>query len=149
MPSITDAIENFLNQLIEEKDELVISRNELADYFSCAPSQINYVLTTRFTLDRGYMVKSKRGGSGNITISRASHGDDYILSLLNDLADGVTLFRAEHILDRLFRDKILSARERELLLTAISDKSLSFPIDIKDKMRGQIVKEIIIKLLSM
>ena len=62
MANISDIIERFLLDSLEKSDRISISRNELADYFDCAPSQINYVLSTRFTLDRGYIIESRRGG---------------------------------------------------------------------------------------
>ena len=62
---ISDTIEEFIKALLEETEmEIELKRNELAEYFSCAPSQINYVLATRFTLDHGYIIESKRGGGG-------------------------------------------------------------------------------------
>ncbi len=63
---LSDIIEDFIKEMFQENNEseLQIKRNELANYFSCAPSQINYVLTTRFTEDKGYYIESKRGGGG-------------------------------------------------------------------------------------
>ena len=68
MANISDVIEQFLLDSLGEDDSLELSRNELANYFSCAPSQINYVLATRFTPDRGYAIISKRGGGGGIRV---------------------------------------------------------------------------------
>ncbi len=64
MARLSDIIEDFIKEMFQENNEseLQIKRNELANYFSCAPSQINYVLTTRFTEDKGYYIESKRGG---------------------------------------------------------------------------------------
>ena len=70
MANISETIEQFIIATLGENDSVDISRNSLAEYFSCAPSQINYVLDTRFTIDRGYVKESKRGGSGYIKISR-------------------------------------------------------------------------------
>ena len=64
MANISDIIESFLLETLGDNDTLNISRNELANYFACAPSQINYVLSTRFTPDRGYLIESRRGGAG-------------------------------------------------------------------------------------
>ncbi len=72
MANISDVIEKFLIDAIGGDRSIVINRNELADYFSCAPSQINYVLATRFTLDRGYVIQSRRGGGGYVTLIRIS-----------------------------------------------------------------------------
>ena len=75
MARISDIIAKFINDMIEEeKDkEIIIQRNELADKFNCAPSQINYVLTTRFTTEKGYVIESRRGGGGYIIIKRIEY----------------------------------------------------------------------------
>ena len=70
MARLSDMIEDFINALLNESDgQLELQRNELADYFECAPSQINYVLATRFSVDRGYYIESRRGGGGYIRLS--------------------------------------------------------------------------------
>src|SRR5690242_17713209 len=72
MARLSDIIEEFIKQMFNENREniIFIQRNELADQFRCAPSQINYVLTTRFTYERGYLIESKRGGGGHIAIKQ-------------------------------------------------------------------------------
>src|SRR5690606_12275077 len=72
MRNISDLIEQYLKQMLQDSSEgtVEIQRNELADRFSCVPSQINYVISTRFTLEKGYLVESKRGGGGYIRIQR-------------------------------------------------------------------------------
>ena len=67
---MSDIIEKFIKELFNEKDSIEIQRNELAEYFNCVPSQINYVISTRFSPERGYYVESRRGGGGNIKIKR-------------------------------------------------------------------------------
>ena len=77
MARFSDTIENFIKDMINEERErqVLIQRNELADKFSCAPSQINYVLTTRFTYEKGYIIESKRGGGGCIVIKKITYDD--------------------------------------------------------------------------
>lgn len=72
MRNISDIIENYLKQVLElsESEIVEIKRSEVANKFQCVPSQINYVINTRFTMEKGYMVESKRGGGGYIRISR-------------------------------------------------------------------------------
>ena len=70
MASISDVIEQFILQALADDDLLQLSRNDLATFFSCAPSQINYVLSTRFTPEKGFMIESKRGGGGCINLIR-------------------------------------------------------------------------------
>ena len=75
MARISDIIAQFINDMIEDEKnkEVIIQRNELADKFNCAPSQINYVLTTRFTTEKGYLIESRRGGGGYIIIRRVEY----------------------------------------------------------------------------
>ena len=73
MSNISDIIEEFILQQLEDSDNIDLSRNELANFFSCAPSQINYVLSTRFTAPKGYIVESHRGGGGFIRLIRVNY----------------------------------------------------------------------------
>ena len=70
MASIADKIEVFIKELMDNESTIQIKRNELATLFNCAPSQINYVLMTRFTIDKGYYIDSKKGGGGYIQITK-------------------------------------------------------------------------------
>ena len=77
MARLSDVIEEFIKQMFNDsnKNTVFIQRNELADQFRCAPSQINYVLTTRFTYEKGYLIESKRGGGGHIAIKQLEYGN--------------------------------------------------------------------------
>lgn len=74
MRNLADAIENFIiRQLLEDsEDTVLVQRNELADKLSCAPSQISYVISTRFTPEKGYLVESRRGSGGFVRIVRVA-----------------------------------------------------------------------------
>ena len=98
MARISDTIEEFLKLLLEESGgKLEIQRNELADYFECAPSQINYVLATRFSLESGYYIESRRGGGGYIRIIYLDiNDDDYLYRLIRKGYKG--FFNPEEIL---------------------------------------------------
>ena len=122
MANVSDQIEKFIIATIGDNDSIDISRNSLAEYFSCVPSQINYVISTRFTVDRGFVVESKRGGGGFIKITK--------------------------ILDKLVRDEIMSEKERILIESALSDDSLAMPFTIRDKVRAKAFKNVIVKLMN-
>ncbi len=150
MANISDIIEKFIIQTLGEEDSVDISRNQLADYFSCAPSQINYVLDTRFTFDKGYLKESKRGGSGFIKISKikTSDSNEYLSSLVSDsVGDELAFRRMEQILEKLVFEKIVTENEREIILSGLSDDSLSMPFTIKDKVRAKAFKNILLKLM--
>ena len=88
---LSDIIEEFIKDLFGGKDKIEIQRNELADHFNCVPSQINYVLETRFKPSQGYYVESKRGGGGHITITRIDILDDeYFGALIENIGDSIS-----------------------------------------------------------
>ena len=83
MANISDIIEQFILKTMGDDESVDISRNELATFFSCAPSQINYVLETRFTVDKGFVKESRRGGGGYIKISKINlDNDEYVSNLI-------------------------------------------------------------------
>ena len=151
MANISDQIEKFLIATLGDNDSIDITRNSLAEYFSCVPSQINYVLETRFTVDRGYIVESKRGGGGFVKISKIKTNDsnDYLNSLfLESVGDDLSEKRLSQILDKLVSDGIMTEKEKKLTEAALSDDSLSMPFTIRDKVRAKAFKNVILKLMN-
>ena len=151
MANISDQIEKFILVTLGENDSIDITRNSLAEYFSCVPSQINYVLETRFTVDRGFVVESKRGGGGYVKISKIKTGDsnEYLNSLfLESVGDELSEKRFSQILDKLVSDEIMDQKERILIEASLSDDSLSMPFTIRDKVRAKAFKNVIIKLMN-
>lgn len=150
MANISESIEQFIIATMGENDFVDISRNSLAEYFSCAPSQINYVLDTRFTVDRGYVKESRRGGGGFIKISKIKNSDTnaYLNGLiLESIGDDLAYKRMIQILDKLINDGILTKKESELVEAALSEESLAMPFTIKDKVRAKAFKNILLKLM--
>lgn len=148
MATISDTIEQFILSVIGEEDSIRLSRNELANYFCVAPSQINYVLATRFNLDKGYVVESKRGGGGFVTLVRVhTHGHELISHLLQELDTGgdLTYPRACNLIDRLAGQGLVTDSEGELLKAALSDKALATPSPAPG-LRKNIFREILIGL---
>jgi len=151
MANISEQIEKFLIATLGENDSIDITRNSLAEYFSCVPSQINYVLETRFTVDRGYIVESKRGGGGFVKISKIKTKDsnDYLNGLfLESIGDELSEKRFSQILDKLVSDNIMSESERVLVEASLSDDSLSMPFTIRDKVRAKAFKNVILELIQ-
>lgn len=150
MANISDLIEAFLLDTLGDDDTLSISRNELANYFSCAPSQINYVLSTRFTPERGYTIESRRGGGGSITVVRISQPPHEMLEELvgHTIADGLSYTRACQILDRMAAEGLLRDGEMQLLKVVLGDKSLIAPSVAKDGLRASIMKSVLLYLLK-
>lgn len=149
MANISDLIEAFLLDTLGDDDQLCISRNELANYFSCAPSQINYVLSTRFTPERGYTIESRRGGGGSITVVRISQPPHEMLEELvrQTIADGLSYHRACQIIDRMEAERLLGNETAHVLKAALCDKALVAPAVAKDGLRASIMKSVLLYLL--
>lgn len=150
MASISDIIEQFIKEIMGESHTVNISRNELAQYFECAPSQINYVLATRFSLDKGFVIESKRGGGGFISLVRVNPDrEELIRSLLEyTLSEGVSAQRAAAIIDRLADNDIMTDKEGRLIKAAVSDKALAVPNTDKDALRAYIIRAVITELIK-
>ena len=149
MANLSDEIEQFILSIFNEDDRLRLSRNDLAHYFSVAPSQINYVLSTRFNLDRGYVIESKRGGGGFITIVRISENKQDTLNTVLQELDGIEALsfnRANSFLQRLERDEVITSSESDIIISAISDKALGV-ITHSATLRKSVFKEILIALI--
>ena len=151
MANISDLIEQFLLETLGDDTSMNISRNELANYFACAPSQINYVLSTRFTPERGYVIESRRGGGGYITVVRVGKSSDETVEeiLSRSVSDGISYNRALQLLENLHTCGIITAREAKLIAAAITDKALIAPTVAKDGLRAGILKSVICRLLSL
>lgn len=146
--NISTEIEQFILQVLGPSDEITLSRSELAQYFSVAPSQINYVLATRFTLSRGFIVRSKRGGGGGITLVRIAADGDLVASQLKEVseADELPENRARDMAERLHAQKAVTDRELALILASVSESALK---EAKESgaLRRNIYKEILIALM--
>lgn len=150
MANISDIIEDFLMSLLADGNIVSISRNELANYFSCAPSQINYVLTTRFTPARGYVIESRRGGGGCINLMRLEEDRDEFLEKLRNLpiSEGLSHTKTVQVLDRLTEDGILTKKEAALLESVMTDKALVAPAVAKDGLRAGMMRSVATALLK-
>ncbi|MEZ0536196.1 CtsR family transcriptional regulator [Caldicellulosiruptoraceae bacterium PP1] len=151
MAKLSDIIETFIKELLNSKDgEIEIQRNELAQYFKCAPSQINYVLSTRFTLERGYYIESKRGGGGSIRIMKISIDDNnnFVENLINSINNSLTQHAANSIIDCLYENNFVTEREALLMKVVTNDKTLNIISDNKDEFRAFLLKNMIINLLN-
>lgn len=147
MARLSDIIEDFIKKMIEENEEseLEIQRNELANYFSCAPSQINYVLTTRFTTEKGYYIESKRGGGGCIKIRRLqfTNYEPLIEKISEKIGNSITYDGAMNIINWLYECEIITIREANIMKIAINDRTLSSYFDNKNNSRADILKAMV------
>ena len=149
MSKVSDTIEDFILSTLGNSPNVNLSRNDLAQFFGCAPSQINYVLTTRFNLNRGFVVESQRGGGGYIRLVKINLTNDYLKHILDTtLSNPISYKDACFLLDSLCQKKILTPQEARTLSFAITDKALSSPVKMEDKMRANILKNAIISITN-
>jgi len=147
---VSDLITEFIKNLLSQQGGVCeIQRNELASTFSCVPSQINYVISTRFSPEYGYMVESKRGGGGYIKISRiATDSRGKIMHIINFIGDKIDGKTARIFVRNMFDEGLLKENEAKLLLSALSDNSLSgIPVSQKDALRAKLFKNMLLNLL--
>ena len=138
----SDIIEAYLRKLLEEAREIEIKRADLASQFDVVPSQINYVIKTRFTPSKGFDVESKRGGGGYIKIFKYHYSakHEFLLAVAQKLPANLTEGMAQDILQLLFDENILTEREGNLLLLLLADS------DISNSCRAQMMIKILQRL---
>ena len=145
---LSDLIARFLQESLEEADDgvLEVQRSDLAQRFNCVPSQINYVMSTRFSPERGYIVESRRGGNGYIRITRVRvDRQTLLMQVINSLGTQVDLASAKAILSNLVQAGALSEDAGRSLLAAIGDRALAaVPREIRDTVRADIMKQVLI-----
>ena len=150
MSILSDHIETFIKELMNEDGIMELQRNELANKFDCAPSQINYVLTTRFSPTRGYVIESRRGGGGYIRIIRLDiDRADYIMSIIeSELMESINARRAIELVEGLWKTDFIDENAKDIILAAISDRALSIvPPEKKGEMRASILKEVLVRTI--
>ena len=122
---ISDTIADLIEKLIEEGNgNAEIKRNDLAGQLGCVPSQINYVITSRFTPERGYVVESRRGGGGFIRIRKVPMTkDEYLMHFYQAVGDAIDFESCRAFLSELAHSGTLTPREARLILASLSDRS--------------------------
>ncbi|MFL0196203.1 CtsR family transcriptional regulator [Clostridium sp. WILCCON 0269] len=155
MARLSDIIEEFIKDMFNNNNnnnnaQLQIGRNELANYFSCAPSQINYVLTTRFTIDKGYYIESKRGGGGYIIIKKVevNCNKNLLEIIIEKIGYSITYNAAMQIIDGLFEEEIITEREAIILKVIINDRTLNTLMENKNKLRADILKSLMLVIFN-
>ena len=148
---LSDIIEGFIKQMITDTNGSVeIQRNELASHFKCVPSQINYVIDTRFTNERGYYVESRRGGGGHIRIRRVNIDcpGNYLMHIVSSMGDSISQQSTEVFVNNFIDYDVISMREGLLLKAATSDKIIGIvPMPQRDLMRANLLKNMLMSLL--
>ena len=137
--SISDIIEAYLKEILGNSEQIEIRRSEVANHFDVVPSQINYVIKTRFTLQNGYLVQSKRGGGGYIRIERINLLDDVDVldMLINAIGDSIS--------ER--DEKVITRREGDLMMVMVAKQTLKLDSRVKEnQLRARVLTSLLNRL---
>ena len=146
---LSDMLTQYIMEMIESEGNAEIKRNELADRFGCVPSQINYVLTSRFTPEQGYIIESRRGGGGYIRITRVM-GDksSALMHIVNSIGAELDNITSEIMIKNLLSSSIISSEAARLMLTAGADRTLQGVMPSqRDRVRASIYKNMLLALI--
>lgn len=146
--NISDIIEAYLKQVLDDEEMVEIRRSEMAHQFNCVPSQINYVIKTRFTVPKGYAVESKRGGGGYIRIVKVHVSDDQSLleHLRSRVGEALSESDALAILQHLYDNQLLTKHEGDLLLAAMDHRVFEGLTQVENIIRARMVQSLLDRL---
>ncbi len=146
---LSDMIEEFIKEMLEDEKSIEIQRNDLAEKFNCVPSQINYVISTRFKPSQGYYVESVRGGGGHITISKVNiTKSNYLMHIISSIGDSITAQEVSIFISNFLSYNMISKTEAKLLKVATSDNVLIIDTKDRDRLRANIFKNMLVNLVE-
>lgn len=148
---MSDLVAKYIKDILERQDgEAEIKRNELATTLGCVPSQINYVITSRFTPEQGYIVESRRGGGGYIRITRINTTrSGTIMHIVNAIGSTLDKATAEVMLDNMLSRKVIDTSTAKLMAAAMGERTyLSVPQQYRDSLRASVFKNMLLTLLD-
>lgn len=145
MSNLSDFIESYLKSMLEKHHFINVQRNDLAEKFSCVPSQINYVLSTRFSLNQGFLVESRRGGGGYIKITKIpiNQGNQQVQVVMRLIGDTISQQTAEGLISRLYDDGFLTKDQANLAFAAVHRNNYPLTGPIRDKVRSLVLKSML------
>jgi transcriptional regulator CtsR len=147
---LTDHIAKLIEEMLNESDGILeLQRNEMATRLGCVPSQISYVISSRFTPERGYIIESRRGGGGCIRIVRKQlDRNEYLMHFFCAIGSSIEEREAIAYLKNLFGNNFISTRELLLTSAAVSQSALSsVPMELRNIVRADVLKQLILSLL--
>ena len=147
MAQLSDSIERFIKAMMQEEMQIDLRRNELAQHFGCAPSQINYVLATRFSVDHGYLIESQRGGGGYVRIVRIKQRSDGNLLnvLLERVGNSISEEEAVGVIRQMLTSRLITENEAKLMRAAAGKNALALPVSAKDVLRASVLREMLVQ----
>ena len=143
--NMSDLIEDYLKNVLHKNETVEIRRSEIADQFNCVPSQINYVINTRFTIQQGYVVESKRGGGGYIRIMKVNLVDE--MDILNELGNLIPEELSEregnHLLQNLYENELITKREAQMMSLMMEKDTFLSNVKNAAEIRSNMMKKLI------
>ncbi len=148
--NLSNVIAQMITDMLEDKSEIEIQRNILAQNIGCVPSQINYVLSSRFTPERGFIVESKRGGGGCIRITRVSYDENtLLLQVVKSIGPAIDENTVESHIINLLRHRLINQRDAAIMTAAVSDSNYKgLPADIRDIIRAAVFKQMLLSIMQ-
>ncbi|MBQ6885668.1 MAG: CtsR family transcriptional regulator [Clostridia bacterium] len=145
---ISDIITSEILRMLNESDENIaeIQRNDFASLIGCAPSQINYVLSSRFTPEHGYVIESRRGGGGYIKIRRVvMRKGAAFMHIINSIGDRIDMMSARIVIENCLQSELISEEVARVMYAALSNNVMrSVPVVLQDSLRAAILKEMLL-----
>ncbi len=148
---MSDLVAQYIKDVLEQQDgEAEIKRNELATTLGCVPSQINYVITSRFTPEQGYIVESRRGGGGYIRITRIkTTRSGAIMHIVNSIGSSLDKATAEIMIGNMLDTGVIDSRTARLIASASGERAYqSVPQQYRDTLRAAVFKNMLLTLLD-
>lgn len=148
--NMTDIIADMILDMFDEDNSTIqIKRNDLASQLGCVPSQINYVITSRFTPEQGYRIESRRGGGGCIYITRANSKDSAVVALINSIGDMMDERTARAQIYNLNYQNLIDEKSANLLIAATADSNFKgLPADLKNAIRAKQFKQMLLAYID-
>ncbi|MBG9987824.1 CtsR family transcriptional regulator [Aerococcaceae bacterium DSM 111176] len=140
--NMSDIIESYLKRFLKESEQIEIKRSDIAERFDCVPSQVNYVINTRFTQAHGYQVESKRGGGGYIRIVKIHLVDEveYIDRMIGLIDQQISEKDAQNIINTMRQNELITERESRIMLSLMDNITLTSITDYEDQLRAYLLK---------
>lgn len=148
--NLSNVIAQMITEMLQDKSEIEIQRNILAQDLGCVPSQINYVLSSRFTPERGFIVESRRGGGGCIRITRISYDKDTLLmQVVSSVGNRIDEASVRNHLMNLLYHKLISEKDAALIMAASGDVNYKIlPSEVRDVIRASVFKQMLLTLMQ-
>ena len=139
---MTDIIANMIEEMLRESNgALELRRNDLAGRIGCVPSQINYVITSRFTPERGYIIESRRGGGGYVRITKVSMTrDEYLKRIFHSIGNSLDMPSCSALIGAMYDNELITKRENNIIRSV-------FSIDMDGEVRADMMRQIILALM--